>query len=381
MYPLLRFEDDAWARDAPVELASFAEETSAELVRSERRGVFPAEIYAEMGRRGWIGPITPKTYGGLGGGVAEYCLIEEEAGRHGLVPPQVSVQGQRWLLDWANDEQTEQYLEGVARGEIIFSECISEPRGGSSLRSLDTTATPDGGDWILDGAKTHVNLGLESDVTLVYAVAPEGLTAFLVDTSLPGVSGRARDAIGLRLIPTADMLFEQVRVPNASVLGEPGRGLETFLSTFNMSRLGNASELIGYGRRAMALGTDYASERQIGDAMLVDYQGIQWTVAEAYERLYAAALARDHAANLDNELRLHGVETSLAKKLAIGAAEFAVNEVFALVGGHGLYHDQVFTRLVNDTKVLRVAGGSLEVLRNFIARSVLTSDDLGGLRR
>lgn len=376
---MMEFDDPIWAATAPDELGAFAADAQAELIEAERRGIFPADIYAEMGRRGWIGPITPKIHGGLGGGSAEYCLIEEEVGRHGLVPPQVSVQGQRWLLDWASDEQTNQYLEGVARGEIIFSECISEPGGGSSLRMLKTTAYPDGDDWIINGDKTHVNLGLESDVTLVYAVAPEGLTAFLVDTSLPGVSGEARDAIGLRLIPTANLSFDEVRVPSSAMLGEPGRGLETFLSTFNMSRLGNASELIGYGRRAMALGIAYARDREIGDAMLVDYQGIRWTIAEAYERLHAASLARDHAANLDDELVLHGMETSLAKKLALGAADYAVNEVFALVGAHGLYHDQVFTRLVNDTKVLRVAGGSLEVLRNFIARSVLETPGLAGL--
>ncbi|HEY8546601.1 MAG TPA: acyl-CoA dehydrogenase family protein [Acidimicrobiales bacterium] len=380
MYPLLNFEDDAWAREAPAQLAAFAEEVEDELVAAERAGRFPADIYAEMGKRGWVGPITPKTYGGLGGGVAEYCLVEEEIGRHGLVPVQVSVQGQRWLLDWGSEEQTEQYLEGVARGEIIFSECISEPGGGSSLRNLRATARRSNGDWVIDGVKTHVNLGRESDVTLVYAVAEEGLSAFLVDTSLPGVSATPRDAIGLRLIPTCDMAFENVRVPDSAVLGEPGRGLETFLATFNMSRLGNASELIGYGRRAMTLGTEYAQERRIGDGVLTDYQGIQWTIAEAYERLHAASLARDYAANLDDELLVHGVETSLAKKLAITAAEFAVNEVFSLVGGYGLYYDQAFTRLVNDTKVLRVAGGSLEVLRNFVARTILTSDTYAGLR-
>ena len=379
MFPLLSFEHDDWPALSAKELEVFAEEVGPELVEAERAGRFPQEIYREMGRRGWVGPITPRTHGGLGGGVAEYCFLLEEIGRRGLVSTQVSIQGQRWLLDWGSDAQVDQYLEGIARGEIIFSESISEPGAGSSLKSLASTATRDGDDWILDGHKVHVNLGAESEVTLMYAMAPEGLTAFLVDQSSPGVSSVETSAIGLRLMPTAEVHFDSVRVPSSAVLGEPGRGLETFLSTFNMSRLGNASELIGYGRRAMELGIGYAAERRIGDSPVVGFQGIQWTISEAYERLYAASLARDHAAGLDDDLYVHGVETTLAKKLAIAAAEYATNEVFALVGGHGLYTDQPFSRLLNDTKVLRVAGGSVEVMRNFIARSVISGDRHGGL--
>ena len=379
MYPTLKFTDEAWAAKAAGEIADFAALVADELAEAERDGHFPEEIYRDMGRRGWVGPLTPTSHGGLGGGVAEYCLIEEEVGRHGLIAPQVSVQGQRWLLDWGTDEQQDRYLAGMAAGTIIFSESISEPGAGSSLKSLRTTARRDGDDWVLDGEKTHVNLGHQSDVTLVYATAAEGLTAFIVDTDLPGVSSVQTEPIGLRLMPTADMRFDGVRVPSTAVLGEPGRGLDTFLTTFNISRLGNASELIGFGRRAIHEGVTYARERQVGASKVTDFQGIQWTIAEAFEQLYTASLARDHAANLADADGEHALESTIAKKAAIDAAEYAVNEVFALVGGHGLYRNQVFARLIQDTKVLRVAGGSLEVLRNFIAKSVLRSDQFEGL--
>ena len=98
-------------------------------------------------------------------------------GRLGLVSPQISIQGQRWLIDWATPEQRERYLPGIARGTLIFSESISEPGVGSSMKLMRTTAERDGGDWIINGEKTHVNLGAESQVTLVYAIAPEGITA------------------------------------------------------------------------------------------------------------------------------------------------------------------------------------------------------------
>jgi alkylation response protein AidB-like acyl-CoA dehydrogenase len=379
VYLELTFAEPGWLDTTLADLAAFAEQHRDELDRCRRECRFPRDLYLEMGKRGWIGPITPVDEGGSGGGVAEYCVIEEEVGRHALVSPQISIQGQRWLLVWATPEQRARYLPGIARGDLIFSESISEPGVGSSLKLMQTTARRDGGDWVINGRKTHVNLGHESDVTIVYAIAEEGLTSFLVDMDLPGVSSRQTDPIGLRLIPTADMFFDDVRVPDAALLGAPGGGMGTFLSTFNMSRLGNASELIGFGRRALAEAITYGRSREVADNVVTDFQGIQWTVADCYGDLYGASLARDRAARLADAGAEHALETTLAKKLAIDAAEHAVNEAFALVGGHGLYTETDFGLLLHDMKVLRVAGGSLEVLRNYVARRVLRSDTYEGL--
>ena len=379
MYLELTFVDPDWLDRTVNDMAAFADQHRDELDRCRREGRFPRDLYVEMGKRGWVGPITPAEEGGLGAGVAEYCVIEEEVGRHGLVSPQISIQGQRWLLVWATPDQRARYLPGIARGELIFSESISEPGVGSSLKLMRATARRDGTDWIINGRKTHVNLGDECDVTIVYAIADEGLTSFLVDMTTPGVSSSQTDPIGLRLIPTADMDFDDVRVPGEAILGEPGGGMDTFLSTFNTSRLGNASELIGFGRRALAQALAYASTREVADHVVTDFQGIQWTVADCYGELYGASLARDRAARLADGGIEHALETTLAKKLAIDAAEHAVNEAFALVGGHGLYNDTDFGMLLHDMKVLRVAGGSLEVLRNYIARRVLRSDTYEGL--
>jgi alkylation response protein AidB-like acyl-CoA dehydrogenase len=379
MYLELLFREEGWAERTVAALSAFADEHRVELASGTRDGRFPAELYQEMGKRGWVAPLTPVKHGGSGHATAEYCLIEEEVGRLALVSPQISIQGQRWLLDWGTTEQQGRYLSGIARGEIIFAESISEPGAGSSLKALRATAVPKGTDWILNGSKTHVNLGAQCHVTLVYAMAPQGLTAFLVDTDLPGISRRQTDPIGLRLIPTADLEFCDVRVPGTAVLGQVGAGLDTFLATFNTSRLGNASELIGIGRRALAQAARYAADRRVGDNVVTDFQGIQWILANAYGALYGASLARDRAANRTDGGQENAFETTIAKKLAIDAAEQAVNDAFSLTGGHGLYHDTEYAQLLQDTKVLRTAGGSLEVLRNYLARRVLRSPDLAGL--
>lgn len=381
MYPTLRTDPTraTWIDETVKTLEGFGQEHRAELTKANKAGRFPADLYAEMGRLGYLGPLVPKASGGIGGGVAEYVVISEEVGRHGLISGQIAAQGQQWLLDWGTDEQKDRWLRGIATGELVFSESISEKNAGSSFKAMKSTARRDGTDWILTGQKTHVNLGADSDVTLFYAVAGEGLTSFLVDMRLPGITTTPTDPIGLRLIPTANVTFEEVRVPDGALLGDPGQGLQTFLSTFNISRLGNASELIGLGRRALELGLRYATERQVGDNVVTDFQGIQWMLADTWSAVQAASLARDHAAVAHGRGQDIALETTVAKRLAIDAAELASNTSYSLVGGHGLYFDEPYTDIVNDIKVLKVAGGSSEILRNYIAHRVLKDAGHEGL--
>jgi alkylation response protein AidB-like acyl-CoA dehydrogenase len=298
-------------------------------------------------------------------------VINEETGRHGMVTPQVAIQGQRWLLDWGTDEQKERWLRGIASGQIVFSESISEKNVGSSFKAMKASAVRDGSDWILNGSKTHVNMGADCDVTLFYGIAKEGLTSVLVDTTLPGVIAHVTDAIGSRLIRTADVHFENVRVRDADLLGLPGAGMQTFLSTFNVSRLGNASELIGFGRRSLELALRYAQERQVGDNVVTDFQGIQWMIADAWTSLQAASLARDLAAVLYDQGDDIALHTTTAKQLAVVAAEGASKTAYSMTGGHSLYFDEPYTDIDNEIKVLKVAGGSSEIMRNFIARRIL----------
>jgi alkylation response protein AidB-like acyl-CoA dehydrogenase len=379
MYPALQVEKGAWIESTRQTLARFGDEHRAELDDAYRENRFPRELYAELGRMGFLGPLVPTEYGGLGGGVAEYVVISEEVGRHNLVSGQVSAQGQQWLLDWGTEKQKERWLKPIATGEAVFSESISEPSVGSSFRKMEATAVRSGSDWVLAGSKTHVNLGADCDVTIFYAMAEEGLTSFLVDMSLPGIWTAVTEPIGLRMIRTADVHLEQVRVPDAALLGPAGEGLKTFLSTFNVSRLGNASELIGLGRRSLELGLRYAEKREVGENVVTDFQGIQWLLADAWTALQAASLARDDTALAHARGEEIALRTTTAKQLAIAAAEQASDASYRLVGGHGLYVDQPYTDIVNDIKVLRVGGGSAEILRNYIARSILKDPAHEGL--
>lgn len=370
----MEFKDPAWAGQAVQTIRQIAIDYRQELDDCIRNGTLPFGSFRELGRQNLIGVLCPEEYGGYGGHAPEYCLVTETIARYGLPSTQAQIQGMVWLLFWGTEAQKRKYLPGMCDGSIVFSESISEPGAGSSLKNMQTSARRDGDGWILNGKKVHINGGAACHVSVVFAMTDEGMTAFLVDTSLPGFRCEVTDPLGYRLALTADMYFEDMRIPGDAVLGQPGNAMATFLTTFNISRLGNASELIGQARRALSDGIRYAKSRQVGDSRVTDFQGIQWTIADCHAALYGASAVRDHAANLVRRGVEHAMESSIAKKLAIDAAEQTVNEVFALVGGHGLYWDQPYGQILLDVKTLRVAGGSLEILRNFIARQILKDD-------
>ena len=154
MYPTLQADPQraAWIETTAAELARFGEQHRSELDAANRDKQFPRELYRELGKLGYLGPLVPESYGGLSGGVSEYVVISEEVGRHGLVSGQIAAQGQRWLLDWGTEEQKDRWLRGIATGEAVFSESISEKNAGSSFKAMESTATREGGDWLLTGS-------------------------------------------------------------------------------------------------------------------------------------------------------------------------------------------------------------------------------------
>ena len=381
MYPLLNANAQraAWNEATANTLAKLGTKHRNEIDQASKDLKFPRDIYSALGQLGFLGPLVPVEYGGTGGGVTEYVVISEEVGRHGLVSGQIAVQGQKWLLDWGTQEQKDTWLRAIATGEKVFSESISEPNMGSSFKNMQATAVRDGNNWILNGHKTHVNLGADSDVTIFYGMTDQGITSFIVDMSTTGISTKVTDAIGLRLIRTADVIFNDVHVPDSALLGPVGGGLETFLSTFNLSRLGNASELIGLGRRALEIAINYGNQRIVGTDHVTDFQGIQWMMADAWTDLQSASMARDHAALGHERGDDISLATTVAKHLAITAAESAVTAAFSMTGGEGLYHESPLLEISNDVRVLKVAGGSQEIMRNFIARRILKSPSHEGL--
>lgn len=357
-------EEQRTLRNRAEQFADEHRETLQEYYNNHR---FPKTVY-QKGTDIGPGVIIPEEYGGKELGAIEYSLVNEQIGLF-----QTSFQLARAIIVNGSEDQKEQYLPELANCEYPGAITISEPNTGSSLKNMETVAVKQGDEFVLNGQKTHANLGAEAGLHKVYAMTEEGLTTFLVGKENPGLEITNKlDPIGLRNLPIYDLELDECHVSKDAVLGDVGGGYDVFFSTFNFSRIGNASSLIGYGKRAIEDAIDYASDREIDDENVVtDFQGIRWTIADSYTRLEAASRLRDQAAwRIDNG-KSAVMYTSMAKLMAAYAALPATTHAIQITGAHGLYYDQPFITYFHDAKTLEVAGGSREIMRNVIADQIL----------
>lgn len=350
-------------RELRERIRAWRDDNEAELRDHAERGEFPNELYREGMDEGVGNVIIPEEYGGRGGGAMEYAIVAQEVGIF-----QISFQVQRALLATGTDEQKERYLPRFAAGDSVGAISISEPETGSSLKSMDTVAEKRGDHYVLNGTKSHVNLAAEADLHKIYAMTDEGLTVFLVEDDAEGLTVTTEgDPIGTRYLPIYDLELGDCEVPASQVLLEPGDGYEVFFETFNFSRIGNASELLGHGWDALELAVDWADQREVGDDVVTEFQGIRWKVAELYTNLLAAERLRDEAAWRIDSGKDAALETSMAKLAAANAAVPATTEAMQMTGARGLYYDQPYVQHFLDAKTLEIAGGSKEIMKNVIA--------------
>lgn len=354
------------------EVASFAKKESTALASDyEDKSIFPKDLHRKIGDRGWAGPIVPKAYGGMGKGCIEYCIIMEELSKGLLMGPQASVQLEKMLLSFGTERQKEVYLPKLASGEYVGAVAISEPQAGSSFKNIRTIATRNSSFYTVNGVKDHINLAGDADVLVVFARTGVGLTCLLVDRDTPSIRFEKRDPLGMRTLPVYSVFLEECRIPIDHLLGEEGQGLSIFLATFNLSRIGNASALIGFARGCLEHAVTYARNRRVGDSCVIEFQGIRWILAEMVSELESARLVRDRAAWAEDAGIEHALDTSISKLLAAEAAEKIAGKAFSLTGSYACYRESPFERYWREIKTLHVAGGSSEILKNTIATEIL----------
>lgn len=337
----------------------------------DRDSTVPYPLFEEVGKRKWMGSFIPVKYGGMGKGAIEFSIITEELSRAGFMGFNTAAQVGVSLLVAGTEEQKQKYLPKLASGEMLTCTAISELLAGSSWDNMETTAVKREGKYVLNGIKIHINYAAEAGVLMVYAKTGKGVTIFLVDKGTPGVSFKKVDPIGLRMQPLADIYFKDCEIPESNLLSKEGHALDVFIPSFNLSRIGNASRLIGISRGALETAIDYAKDRNVGEYKVTDFQGIRWIVADLYSKIEAAALLRDKAAWLLDQGAEPALAMATAKLVAANVAEEVTSKVFSLTGGWGLYREQPFERFWRDAIVGKQGGGSTEVLKNFIARRIL----------
>ena len=354
------------------ELAAFiATVDRARIKACEEASEFPSDLYREIGKRGWAGVMVPPEYGGRGLGAVEMAIVTEEFGLIGFSGLTLTLHGERTILKLGTPEQRAKYLPKLASGELLSAIVVSEPDVGSSLKHMKTRAVKKDGHYIINGHKHHITLGAEAGVLVVFTTTDKGLTAILIDKGTPGIRSRKLDGVGWRLEPHYELFFEDCQVPETQLLGEEGQGLKVFFATFNLTRICNASHLIGIARSALRDAIEYATQRVVGENKVADFQGIQWIIAELETKLEAASLFRFKAAWMEDVGLKHEKETAMTKLLAMELADGVANRVFSIVGGHAGYRTAPFERYLRDAKVGQMTGGSIEIMKNNIAREVL----------
>jgi alkylation response protein AidB-like acyl-CoA dehydrogenase len=339
----------------------------------DEKGLFPRETFGKMGREGYLGLTVPSCYGGRGLGAVEYGIFCEEIAKSSAAYIHNGhYQTEKMLLHYGTEEQRREFLPRLASGEWLAATAISEREVGSSFSGMASTARKEGGDYVLDGEKVHINDAAEAQVINFFALAPRGLTIFLVDPASPGFRILEKmDPMGLRASPICSFRLEECLVAEGRRIGEEGGGVKVFFSAFNHSRIGNASCLLGIARAALERAVAFGKSRRVGKNPVIDFQGIRWVVAEVSTRLEAAALLRDKAAWMEDRGKDPARETSMAKLLAGEVSLEAVSQAIQITGSHGCYRETPFERYWRDAKSLCIAGGTLEVMKNNIAKQIL----------
>jgi alkylation response protein AidB-like acyl-CoA dehydrogenase len=342
---------------------------------------FPRELVAKLAALGLMGIQLPERYGGSGMSAIDYCLCIEELAR---VDPSValSVAAHNGLCTahlfmFGSEAQRERYVVPLARGEQIGAWGLTEAGAGSDAAGMRTSASRDGADWVLSGAKAFITHGRVGDVMVVMAVSdrargPKGISAFVVEQGRPGMApGRKEDKLGMRASDTSEVVFAQCRVPGDHLVGEPGQGYINALQVLDAGRIGIAALAVGLAQGAFEAARDYAMERRQFGQPIASFQAIQWKLADNAMRIEAARLLTYRAAHLKDRGRRTSLESSMAKlyssEIAVRAAEDAVQ----IHGGYGFVKDYPAEKFFRDVKLTTIGEGTSEIQRLVIARQLL----------
>ena len=375
---MLLSEDKTMIRDAV--RAYVAERVAPFAAQWDRASTFPREALAGLAQLGCYGVAVPEEYGGAGLDYLSLALILEEiAAGDGATSTIVSVNNCpvcSILMAWGSEAQKREWLTPLAQGRMLGAFCLTEPHVGSEASGLRTTARRDGDHYVLDGVKQFITSGKNADVAIVMAVTDReagkrGISAFLVPTSTPGyVVARLEEKTGQHASDTAQILFENCRVPASLRLGDEGQGLKIALSGLEGGRIGIASQSVGMARAAFEAALRYAKERVAFGQPIFEHQAVQFRLADMATRIEAARQMIHHAASLKDAGRPCLKEAAMAKLFASEIAEKVCSDAIQIHGGYGYVADFPVERIWRDVRVCQIYEGTSDVQRILIGRAL-----------
>jgi butyryl-CoA dehydrogenase len=366
-----------------VQARTFAQTRVAPLAREmDERGAMPISLVKEIANAGFLGGPIPKEYSGSGWDAVSLALCYEELGRvdssvRGMMTVHTSLVSQ-CILQWGSEAQKCDYLPRLARGEMIGCYCLTEPNAGSDAASMETTATRDGDDYIINGEKIWITNGSIAHIAIVFANADpslkhKGICAFLVPTNTPGFRREKMPGkeLGHRASDHAHVVLDNLRVPQSALLGASGAGFKVAMSALDHGRLGVAAGALGVGQACLDACVEFAKTRRQFGQRIGNFEMIQSTLADMAADVDAARLLVYRAAWLQDQGVRATRETSIAKLFATEAAVRAANEAVLLHGGRGYSNEYPVERYYRDIKGLQIYEGTAHIQRIVIARELL----------
>ena len=348
--------------------------------RWDREHHFPKEAHQGLAALGAYGICVPEQFGGANLDYVTLALVLEEiAAGDGGTSTAISVTNcpvNAILMRDGNDQQKKQWLTPLARGQMLGAFCLTEPHVGSDASSLRTTAVRIGDDYVLNGVKQFITSGKNGDLAIVIAVTDKGagkkgMSAFIVPTSTPGyVVARLEDKLGQHSSDTAQINFDDCRIPADYLLGQEGEGYKIALGALEGGRIGIGAQSVGMARAALDVAIAYAKERQSFGTAIIQHQAVGFRLAECATQLEAARQLIWHAASLRDAGRLCLKEAAMAKLFASEVAEKVCSAAIQTLGGYGYVSDFPLERIYRDVRVCQIYEGTSDVQKILIQRAL-----------
>lgn len=344
---------------------------------------FPRDVFRAMGELGLMGMLVPESYGGAGMSYYEYKIAIEEiakvCGSIGLSMAAHNSLCTGHILQFGNEAQKQKWLPKLASGEWIGAWGLTEANTGSDAMRMQCVANKDGEDWVLNGTKNWITHGLSGDVAVVLArtgdlLDSRGITAFVVERGTPGFrGGKKENKLGMRSSETAELIFDQCRIPAENVLGEVGEGFIQAMKILDGGRISIASLALGMAKGALATATQYAKEREQFGQPIAHFQAIAFKLADMATSIEAADLLTLQACALKNEGKPVTKESAMAKYEASEVCVRVATEGVQILGGYGYTKDFPAEKYYRDSKLCTIGEGTSEIQKLVISRELLAS--------
>ncbi len=372
------------------EVQEMAQKTAREFTNNEIKPVasindrehrFPEDIIHKLGELGFMGITVPEQYGGSGLDYLSYMLALEEICK-GCASTGAIMSVNNSLVcapinTFGTEDQKSLFLKDLASGNKLGCFMLSEPEAGSDAASMKTTAILDGDNYILNGTKSWITNGAEADIAVVFAstdksLKHKGVSAFIVEMRTPGVNiGKLEDKLGIRATSTAQIFFEDCKVPRDNILGSEGEGFKIALHTLDGGRIGIAAQAVGIAQAALEESVRYAKERKAFGKTISDFQGLQFMLADMTTRVDASRLLVWQAAVMKDRNVKYSKQSAMAKLFAAETAMWVTTKAIQIHGGYGYTTDYPVERFFRDAKITEIYEGTSEIQRIVIARETL----------